>query len=308
MSLSRRRFLQAAGAISASAAMGALAKVPYSAGDGRPQLVPPAGSVDCHMHLYDSRVPAAPGATLLPPDASLEDYRQLQQRLGIHRMVIVTPSTYGTDNRVMLDGLLRSRGDARGVAVVASSVTDAELDELNRAGVRGIRFNLSVGTQALDGIERLAARVGELGWNVQVATGPLLPEVAPRLSKLPGRLVIDHLGHVPQPEGLASHAFSAMSDLLDRGNTWVKLSAPYLRSQTGGPGYQDVGVVASRLIERFPEHMLWGSDWPHPTLAEQNKPDDSALLDALLQWAPDEAIRRKILRDNPMKLYGFTAV
>lgn len=305
MSLSRRQFLKAGGGLTAAVSMGAFAEVPFSLGDNHPRLVPPEGSVDCHMHLYDSRIPAAPGATLLPPDASLEDYRKLQQRLGIRRMVIVTPSTYGTDNRVMLDGLLRSRGDARGVAVVAASVTDAELASLHAAGVRGIRFNLSVGGQALDGVDRLAARVNELDWNVQVAAGPLLEEVAPRLAALPARLVIDHMGHVPQPEGMKSGAFTALSRLMEAERIWVKLSAPYLRSKTGGPDYADVGSVAGVLIRRYPQRILWGSDWPHPTLANDRKPDDSALLDVLLAWAPEEKTRALILRDNPVSLYGF---
>ncbi len=298
MSLSRRHFLLAGGALGAAASMSALAKVPFSQGEASPRLTPPAGSVDC-------RIPAAANATLLPPDASLEDYRALQQRLGIRRMVIVTPSTYGTDNRVMLDGLLRSRGDARGVAVVDGSITDAELASLQDAGVRGIRFNLSVGGAALDDLERLAARVNELGWNVQFATGPLLPEVAPRLAKLPGKIVIDHMGHVPQPEGLKSAAFASLVQLLDTDRAWVKLSAPYLRSKVGAPGYQDVGVVASTLINRYPQRMLWGSDWPHPTVANEQKPDDASLLDLPLAWAPQENTRALILRDNPSSLYGF---
>jgi len=305
MTLSRRRFLQATGALGAVAAMGAMADVPFSKGDAHPRLTPPEGSIDSHMHLYDSRIPAAPGATLLPPDASLEDYRKLQQRLGIRRMVIVTPSTYGTDNRVMLDGLLRSRGNARGVAVVSSAITDAELDELHQAGVRGIRFNLSVGSQALDGLESLAARVGEMGWNVQVAPGPLLPEVAPRLLALPGKIVIDHMGHVPQPEALKSPAFAALVQLLDTDRAWVKLSAPYLRSKTGAPLFEDVGRVATALISHRPDRMLWGSDWPHPTLAVEQKPDDALILDLLMHWAPKAHTQTLILRDNPAQLYGF---
>ncbi|MFJ4348958.1 amidohydrolase family protein [Pseudomonas sp. NPDC089401] len=305
MTLSRRRFLQAGGVLGAAASMGAMANVPFSQGDTPPRLLPPVGSVDCHMHLYDSRVPAAPGATLLPADASLEDYRQLQQRLGIRRMVIVTPSTYGTDNRVMLDGLLRSRGDARGVAVVASSITDTELGELHQAGVRGIRFNLSVGSQALDGIEKLAARVDELGWNVQVAPGPLLPEVAPRLLALPAKVVIDHMGHVPQPEGVKSAAYAALVRLLDSDRGWVKLSAPYLRSKSGAPLFEDVGRVATALISHRPDRMLWGSDWPHPTLASEHKPDDGLILDRLMAWAPEAGTQTSILRDNPVRLYDF---
>ncbi len=176
---------------------------------------------------------------------------------------------------------------------------------LQDAGVRGIRFNLSVGGAALDDLERLAARVNELGWNVQFATGPLLPEVAPRLAKLPGKIVIDHMGHVPQPEGLKSAAFASLVQLLDTDRAWVKLSAPYLRSKVGAPGYQDVGVVASTLINRYPQRMLWGSDWPHPTVANEQKPDDASLLDLLLAWAPQENTRALILRDNPSSLYGF---
>ncbi|CAH0294865.1 2-pyrone-4,6-dicarbaxylate hydrolase [Pseudomonas sp. Bi70] len=229
----------------------------------------------------------------------------MQKRLGIRRMVIVTPSTYGTDNRLMLDGLLRSRGDARGVAVIENSLGDDELASLHEAGVRGIRFNLSVGGTGLDDLETLATRVNELGWNVQFAAGNMLTELESRLAKLPANVVIDHLGHVPQPEGIHSDAFAALSRLVDNGKVWVKLSAPYLRSKVGGPGYEDAGKVATALIRQNPERMLWGSDWPHPTLAADQKPDDARVLDLLADWAPDEKALRLILRDNPVSLYGF---
>uniref|UniRef100_UPI00258A1020 amidohydrolase family protein n=2 Tax=uncultured Pseudomonas sp. TaxID=114707 RepID=UPI00258A1020 len=265
-----------------------------------------AGSVDCHMHLYDDRYPAAPGAKLLPPNASLDDYHQLQALLGLRRMVIVTPSTYGTDNRCMLDGLARSRGQARGVAVLDQSITDAELQALHKAGVRGIRFNLSYGGADLADLEPLAARVDELGWNVQVvAPGNQLVELESRLQRLPARLVIDHLGHVPQPEGVNSQAFAIVTRLLDGGRTWVKLSGPYIRSRSGPPDYADVGAVARELVRRHPERLLWGSDWPHPTVATGNKPDDGRIFDLLADWAPDEQVRNAILRDNPVSLYGF---
>ncbi|MEX0293772.1 amidohydrolase family protein [Pseudomonas putida] len=305
MLLSRRQFLQATGAVSALFPLAALANVPFSLGEAHPRLPPPEGSVDCHMHLYDSRIPAAPDATLLPPDASIDDYRKLQQRLSIGRMVIVTPSTYGTDNRVMLDGLKRSCGAARGVAVVDAAITETELAALHKAGVRGIRFNLSMGGASLEHLETLAAKVGQLGWNVQLATGPRLAELAPRLIKLPGKIVIDHMGHVPQPEGLNSAAFASLERLLDTGRVWVKLSAPYLRSKAGAPTYQDVGKVASKLISLQPQRILWGSDWPHPTLPQDQKPDDAALLDLLMAWSPDNKTRTLILRDNPVSLYGF---
>ncbi|MBD9397421.1 amidohydrolase family protein [Pseudomonas sp. PDM11] len=301
MQFSRRRFLQAGSALGATLALDALA----SNAELRPRFTPPAGSVDCHMHLYDSRYPASPTATLFPPDASLEQYRAVQKRLGIRRMVIVTPSTYGTDNRLMLDGLLHSHGDARGVAVIENSIDDDALASLHEAGVRGIRFNLSTGGVGLDDLETLAARVNELGWNVQFAAGNLLAELENRLAKLPAKVVIDHLGHVPQPEGIHSDAFAALSRLVDNGKVWVKLSAPYVRSKVGGPGYEDAGKVATALIRQNPERMLWGSDWPHPTLSADQKPDDARVLDLLADWAPDEKALSLILRDNPVSLYGF---
>ncbi|WP_295474621.1 amidohydrolase family protein [uncultured Pseudomonas sp.] len=305
MSMTRRQFLQASAATGALLSMDALASYRYSSGDNAARLVPPPGSVDCHMHLYDDRYPAAPDAKLLPPNASLADYRQVQERLHLRRMVIVTPSTYGTDNRLLLDGLRQAQGEARGVAVVDGSITDAQLNELHEAGVRGIRFNLSYGGASLDDLERLAARVNERGWNVQVvAPGNQLLELETRLANLPARLVIDHMGHVPQPEGVTSPAFATLTRLLDNQRTWVKLSGPYLRSKQGAPGYQDVGAVARELVRINPERLVWGSDWPHPTV-NQNKPDDAAILDLLAEWAPSSEARTRILRDNPVSLYDF---
>ncbi|WNW14028.1 amidohydrolase family protein [Pseudomonas sp. DTU_2021_1001937_2_SI_NGA_ILE_001] len=305
MSMTRRQFLQASAATGALLSMDALASYRYSSGDNAARLVPPPGSVDCHMHLYDDRYPAAPDAKLLPPNASLADYRQVQERLHLRRMVIVTPSTYGTDNRLLLDGLRQAKGEARGVAVVDGSITDAQLNELHEAGVRGIRFNLSYGGASLDDLERLAARVNERGWNVQVvAPGNQLLELETRLANLPARLVIDHMGHVPQPEGVTSPAFATLTRLLDNQRTWVKLSGPYLRSKQGAPGYQDVGAVARELVRINPQRLVWGSDWPHPTV-NQNKPDDAAILDLLAEWAPSSQDRTRILRDNPVSLYDF---
>lgn len=306
MTFTRRRFIQAAGTLAAFATLPAFARTPYSSGEERPRLIAPPGSVDAHMHLYDDRFPAAADATLRPPNALLSDYQQLQQRLGIKRMVIVTPSTYGTDNRCMLDGLARSQGSARGVAVIDGSIADTALSQLHDAGVRGIRFNVSYGGAALSDLERLAARVNELGWNVQiVAPGTQLIDLESRLLKLPSRLVIDHMGHVPQPEGVESAAFKSITRLLDTDRVWVKLSGPYIRSKVGAPTYADVGTVASALVKLKPQRLLWGSDWPHPTMALEQKPDDAAILDLLGQWAPNETERTLILRDNAVALYGF---
>lgn len=173
--------------------------------------------------------------------------------------------------------------------------------------MRGIRFNLSYGGAALSDLERLAARVNELGWNVQiVAPGTQLIDLESRLGQLPARLVIDHMGHVPQPEGTQSEAFKTIRRLLDNEKVWVKLSGPYIRSKVGPPGYADVSLVAKALVKLKPERMLWGSDWPHPTM-QQQKPDDALILDLLAAWAPSEAERTMILKDNPVALYDFDA-
>lgn len=306
MAITRRFILQAGGALSALTVFNALSSTPFSSGEKQPVLDVPEGSVDCHMHLYNDRYPAAPGASLRPANASLADYHQLQTRLGLRRMVIVTPSTYGTDNRLLIEGLRQSGGQARGVAVVDASVSDAELQEMDRQGVRGIRFNLSRGETSLDSLEPLASRIAPLGWHIQVvAPGEKLAELASRLRALPTKLVIDHMGHVPQPEGTKAPCFQTLTRLLDAGNTWIKLSGPYIKSRIGPPGYEDVGQVAAELVRRRPDRLLWGSDWPHPTKAENDKPDDAAMLDLLAHWAPSSADRLLILRDNPSELYGF---
>ncbi|WP_419710593.1 amidohydrolase family protein [Pseudomonas sp. NFX224] len=306
MQFTRRRFLQIAGALSACCQAPAWA-VPWSKGEELPNLNVPAGSVDSHIHLYDDRIPPVAGATLTPPTATLADYRLLQHRLGFERMVIVTPSTYGFDNSLILEGLAQSKGSARGVAVIQPTVTDKELSSLDQAGVRGIRFNLSFGGTKINEMERLASRVNELGWHVQlVSPGDQLPGLESRLSKLPCRLVIDHLGQLAQPGGVSSEGFAALSRLLATGRVWTKLSAPYNTSKIGAPEYPDFGQVASALVKLRSDRLMWGSDWPHPTMKFE-KPDDAQILDLLAIWAPEESDRRLILRDNAVKLYGFDA-
>lgn len=307
MPVTRRHFLQLSSACAVAATFSAFANVPYSAGDHPPKLIPPAGSVDCHMHLYDSRCPSVPGTKIVnPANASLEDYRRLQQRLGIGRMVIVTPSRYGTNNSVLLNGLAASNGSARGVAVVDGTVTDDELQKLHQAGVRGIRFNLVYSQFDPKDMATLAARIHPLNWHIQVvSSGEQLVALENQLQKLPTPVVIDHMGHVPQPDGLKSPAFATLRRMLDGQKTWVKLSGAYIDSRTGAPGYNDVAPVALSLVRINAERLLWGSDWPHPTQPDENKPDDAVLLDLMNIWAPDSRDRERILRDNPVKLYGF---
>lgn len=283
--------------------------VPFSAGTRKPKLAAPPLACDCHMHVYDGRFPATPGATLRPPDASVDDYRRLQQRLGITRNVVVTPSTYGTDNRCILEAIAGLGATARGVAVVDASVSNAELKRLDAAGVRGIRFNLSLGAATtVDMIAPLSRRVHALGWHVQLLMPPdLLVEVESMLHSLPTATVFDHLGRTPLPEGVASPAFRAIRRLIDNGRTWVKLSGAYLVTKGGAPGYADVAGIAKAFVTAAPERVVWGSDWPHATASagQHPMPDDADLIDLLLDWVPDDAARTRILVDNPAELYDF---
>ena len=284
-------------------------QVPFSAGTHAPKLAAPAGACDCHMHIYDSRFPPAPGASLRPPDASVADYRRLQGRLRTARNVVVTPSKYGTDNRCTLEAIAEIGPTARGVAVVEASVSDAELRRLDGLGVRGIRFNFSRGaTTTVDMIAPLSRRVHELGWHVQLLMpASLLVELQDLLRSLPSAIVFDHLGRVPLPESVASPAFAVIRRLIDSGRTWVKLSGAYLFSKAGGPDYPDVAGLAKAFVTAAPERVVWGTDWPHAVASagEQTMPDDADLLDLLLDWAPDDAVRRRILVDNPAGLYDF---
>jgi len=262
---------------------------------------------DSHHHVYDSRYPIDPAAQLRPTDATVADYRALRQRLDIGRHVVVQPSSYGTDNRCLLDALSQFGADARGIAAVVDTVTDSELRNLHNAGVRGLRFNLEflVGlTVAM--IEPLSKRIAPLGWHIQInASAAQILEHRQLLASLSSPLVIDHMGQIPQPAGAAHPAFGVVRDLVVRGRTWVKLSGPYLVSRTGAPDYADAGVIARRLAQLAPDRMVWGSDWPHPTQSADNKPDAARLLEDLTLWIPNYSARHRILVENPASLYGF---
>jgi D-galactarolactone isomerase len=309
--MGRRAFLQAAGsaAVAAGGTMVASAaqaqQVPWSSGSEAPSVKAPANACDCHMHIYDGRFPAAPYATLKPAAARVDDYRLLQRRLGTARNVVVTPSTYGTDNRCTLDALARFGDGARGVAVVDTGVTDQELRRLHDLGIRGIRFNLvQAGATTVAMLEPLSQRVNALGWHVQIhMLGDGIVEIAALLQRLPSPIIFDHLGRLPQPAGIDHPAFGVITRLIDKGRTWVKLSGAYIDSKLGPPGYADTGKVAQAYVKAAPERLVWGSDWPHPT--QQDKPDDAILFDLLGAWAPDDATRRRILVESPSVFYGF---
>ncbi|MDN7933754.1 amidohydrolase family protein [Burkholderia metallica] len=306
--IARRGFLRIAGATLASAALPrpAAAGETWSSGTGRPAFRLPEGAIDCHMHIYDDRFPVAPGTTLRPPNATVAQYRSVQARIGVKRNVVVTPSTYGTDNRCTLAAIAQFGADARGVAVVDGTVSDDELRTLDRGGIRAIRFNLSYpGATTLDMLAPLAPRIANLGWHIElVVQGARLPELEPHLAALPCPLVIDHIAHVPQPGGLASAAFRTAQRLVEKGNTWITLSGPYVDSKTGAPAYDDVAPIAKALIDMAPERMLWGTDWPHPT-QKADKPDDAGMLDVIAGWIGRPDWQRMIFVTNPEKLYRW---
>ena len=281
--------------------------VPWSAGTEPPKLKAPPNACDCHMHIYDTRFPVAPNAKLRPPNASVDAYRQLQKRIGVTRNVVVTPSTYGTDNSCTLDAMAKLGATARGVAVVNTSVGDAELKRLNDLGVRGVRFNLvQSGATTVEMLEPLSKRVNDLGWHVQIhMLGDRIVETADLLQRLPSPIVFDHMARLPEPAGVDHPAFALVLKLIEKGRTWVKLSGAYADSRTGPPAYADVSKVARAYVKASPERMVWGSDWPHPTEKADAKPDDAVLFDLLADWAPDETMRNRILVDNPATLYRF---
>lgn len=285
--------------------------VPNSSGSEAPKLMAPAKACDCHMHIYDGArfPPARPGAqSRMQSDAAVAEYRLLQRRNGTTRTVIVTPAAYVTDNRVTLDGIEQlGRADTRGVGVLHPNVSDAELKALSDGGIKGIRFTVfdpASAAVSIDMIEPLARRVADLGWHVQIhMRGDQIAENAGMLQRLPVPVVFDHLGRLPQPAPLDHPGYRVIRAMLDTGRAWVKLSGAYMDTNVGAPAYSDKRVVAQAYIKAAPERVVWGSDWPHPT--EKEKPNDAALFDLLIEWAPDEAQRVRILVTNPETLYGF---
>lgn len=290
-----------------------LQPVLHSAGLARPGFALPSGACDSHMHIFDPRFAPSKHWTRQPPDAPVAAYRQLQARIGTQRAVVVTPSTYGTDNACTLDALAQLGDAARGVAVVDADVDDAELQRLHGLGVRGLRVNFvtpqSWGTTTPQMLATLADKVAPLGWHIQVFVHPeQLLAMAALLRGLPVPLVVDHMARLDPVQGAEGEAFALLGELLDAGNTWVKLSGAYMRSAVGGPGYADTLAMGQALVRRAPNQLVWGSDWPHTTEAPGSV-DDAALVDLLGRWcAGDAALLARILVDNPARLYGFGPV
>jgi D-galactarolactone isomerase len=270
-----------------------------------PRLKAPPGACDTHMHIYEARYAFAPTALIKPPPAPLSAYREIQKGLGLERVVVVQPSGYGFDNSCTLDAVAALGTSARCVVVPRPDVSAAELKELDAAGARSVRyFMLPSGVLAWDTLEPMAARIAPLGWHINLQLdGRDLAQYETMLSRLPCTLVIDHNGKFLEPVGVDHPGFRTLLKLLEGGRCYVKLSAPYETSRLGAPHYADVGVLARALVKANPERCLWASNWPHPN--QNPQPSSAAMLDLLLEWADDEATRRKILVDNPARLYGF---
>ena len=302
---SRREFLLAVSGSVAAAAVGTAQEVKWSAGTAAPALKLPPGATDCHHHIYDARFPADPKATLRPPDALPDDYRGLMRRLGLTRHVIVQPSTYGIDNRCTLDAVAAFGPTARAVVVVDDTVRTDQLKQFHAQGARGIRINLAqAGATTAEMIEPLAKRIADLGWHIQInAPARISIDLIPVFERLPVPVVFDHFASVPQPDGVNHPLFAAVRKLLESRKAYVKLSGTSGASRVGPPTFSDATVVAKAYIAAAPDRIIWGSDWPHPT--ERVKPDDAMLIDLLATWAPDEGTRRRILVDNPTRLYGY---
>ena len=271
----------------------------------QPRLVAPPGACDCHMHVYDRRYRPAPTSPFPPPDAPVDAYRAVQRQLGLSRAVVVQPNAYAFDNACTEDAIAALGATARGVATIRPDIADAEIERLKRAGFRGARcFMLKGGLLSWDDVDAIAAKVAPFGWHVQLQVdGRALPLHSDRIARLPTEAVIDHNGKFLEPVATDHPGFRALLRLLDGGNTWVKLSAPYETSKSGAPAYEDVSALARALAAAHPERCVWASNWPHPNA--KPSPSNAMMLDLLLDWAPDETTRHRILVDNPARLYGF---
>jgi 2-pyrone-4,6-dicarboxylate lactonase len=275
-----------------------------------PAYKPPSGACDAHCHIFGpgDKYPYAPGRSYTPPDAPLSRFKELQATLGLERAVLVNASCHGTNNTVILDAIAQSEGRYRGVANVDRTITDAELERLDAGGIRGIRFNFVAhlgGTPDLDEFDELVARVRPLGWHVVLHFDAVdLVEFDDLLRNLPVPFIIDHMGRVPTRDGLDQRPFRILLETARMDNCWVKICGAE-RISSSGPPFTDAVPFAQALLEVAPDRVLWGTDWPHPNI-KKHMPNDGDLVDLIPLYMPDPALQKKVLVDNPHRLYGFT--
>ena len=276
-----------------------------------PTLRLPAGACDSHAHICGpaSKYLYAPDRIYTPPDALLPDYLAMLSTLGLERAVIIQPSVYGTDNSVTLSAIKESPIPCRGVAVIDETISDDEIAQLDRAGIRGIRLNLvdvasPSGEMPLEIARRLADRIAPHGWHTEFLVHvDDHPDFDAMFADFPTDIVLGHLGYMRPDKDITHPGFRALLRLMQDGRCWVKLTGPY-RISAGGLPYPGVTETARALVDCAPDRIVWGSDWPH-VMVSKPMPNDGNLCDLLADWAPDAAVRQKILVDNPARLYGF---
>ena len=283
--------------------------LPFHPAPRRPGFVVPPGAVDAHCHVFGpgAQFPYAPERRYTPCDAPKEKLFGLRDYLGFERNVIVQATCHGADNRALVDALRAAHGRARGVVTIGAEVADAELRTLDAAGVRGVRFNFVkrlVDTTPREVLQAIAARIAPLGWHVVIYfEAAELPDLYEFFAALPATVVVDHMGRPDVTRPIDGHEFELFVRLMrEHPNIWSKVSCPDRLSRSGPPAYADVVPFARRLVETFPERVLWGTDWPHPNL-KSHMPDDGALVDIIPKIAPTAELQRRLLVDNPARLY-----
>jgi 2-pyrone-4,6-dicarboxylate lactonase len=274
----------------------------------KPAYVPPPGAVDAHCHVFGPQAafPFSGKAKYLPQDAGPDMLFALRDRLGFARNVIVQASCHGTDNRATVDAIAKSNGRARGIAVVDPAISDAELEQLHRDGIRGVRFNFLkrlVDDAPKDKFLDVARRIVPLGWHVVIYfEADILEELRPFLDAIPTLIVVDHMGRPDVTQGPDGPDMRAFRQLLDsRDDVWTKVTCPD-RLSIQGPPYDDFVAAVRPLVEKYPGRVLWGTDWPHPNMQDAI-PDDGALVDVIPRIAVNDDLQRSLLVDNPMRLY-----
>src|SRR3954467_11548225 len=299
---------------------GAFTKTPgwldWSTGPSKPQFKLPPGSVDAHCHVFGpgAQFPYASERKYTPCDASKEQLFALRDHVGFEKNVIVQATCHGADNRALVDALKSSNGKAKGVATVKRAVTDRELEDMNAAGVRGVRFNFVkrlVDFTPKDELLEIAGRIAPLGWHVVIYFEAVdLPELWDFFTALPTTVLVDHMGRPDVTKPVDGEEFELFVKFMrEHQNVWSKVTCPERLSVSGPPAlngeqnaYRDVGPFARRLVEGFPDRGLTGTDWPHPTLTS-HMPDDGLLVDVIPHIATTAELQRKLLVDNPMRLY-----
>uniref|UniRef100_Q11BY1 Amidohydrolase 2 n=2 Tax=Phyllobacteriaceae TaxID=69277 RepID=Q11BY1_CHESB len=275
----------------------------------RPKFDMPLGACDMHMHAFGplDRYPSVSEPQYTLPDGKLSHYQQLMKVLELERFVVVQPSFYGTDNSCLVDTLKAAGANARGVVMVEDDVADATLEHFHSVGVRGIRLDLfKRAALPLADIKRyianMAERVKPLGWHLQFyAPGYIVRDLIDYLGTLDTNFIIDHMGYMLEEDGLTDADFQRLLNLLNESNGWLKLSGPYRIAKN--KGYDAVSHIARAIVDAAPHKAVWGSDWPHIPQSSRNTGE---LLNLVMDWAPDAAIRRRILVDNPLNLFDFT--